>query len=44
MGTIISVLALILMAARGFGTRFLVLLGVGIVLLVVGLLWRPKRR
>ncbi len=40
MGAIISVLAVIMMAMRGFGTRFVLMLAVGVVLLVVGLLRR----
>lgn len=39
MGTIISVLSLVLMTVRGIGTGSEVLLGVGVVLLFLGLIW-----
>ena len=40
MGCIISALGAILLAARGFSEDYVGLLAVGIVLLVVGLLWK----
>ena len=40
MGCIISALGVILLAARGFSEDYVGLLAVGIVLLVVGLLWK----
>jgi hypothetical protein len=43
MGGIISVLSLVLMASRGMPSRFLLLLGIGVILLIAGPLW-PKRR
>jgi hypothetical protein len=40
MGGIISVLGTILLAVRGYSTSLVGLLAVGIVLLVVGLIWK----
>jgi hypothetical protein len=40
MGCIISAIGSILLAARGFAVDFAGLLGVGIVLLFLGLLWK----
>jgi len=42
MGSILSVLSLGLIASRGLVTAPIGLLAVGMVLLVVGLLWKPK--
>jgi hypothetical protein len=42
MGGIISVLSLGLMAARGPATAFEGLLGLGLVLLVLGVLWKKS--
>jgi UPF0716 family protein affecting phage T7 exclusion len=40
MGCIISAIGSILLATRGFSTDFIGLLSVGLVLLVVGILWK----
>ena len=40
MGGIISVLSLALVASRGFQVDYAGLLGVGVLLLVVGVLWK----
>jgi hypothetical protein len=40
MGCIISALGVVLLAARGFTQDYVGLLALGMVLLVVGLLWR----
>jgi hypothetical protein len=40
MGCIISAIGAILIATRGFSADFVGLLAVGVVLLVVGLLWK----
>lgn len=45
MGTILSLLGLGLMASRGTGIGYVALLGLGIVLLIAGVLWRrPQPR
>jgi hypothetical protein len=44
MGCIISVLGVALFAARGFSVACIGLLVVGIVLLVVGLLWKQTKK
>lgn len=41
-GCIISVLSVVLMAARHFSATFAGLLVVGIILLIVGLIWKGK--
>jgi len=42
MGSIISALSVILMFARGFSDTLAGILGVGLVLLVVGIVWKNK--
>jgi hypothetical protein len=42
MGTILSALSILLMIARGFSDAFVGLLAVGVVLLVVGIVWKSK--
>ena len=44
MGCILSALSLVLIAVRGSETPFLGLLAVGMVLLVVGLLWKSSKK
>jgi len=44
MGCIVPILALILMALRGFHINFLILLIVGLVVLVVGLVWKSPSK
>ena len=41
-GTIIFVLGLVLTAVRGLGPGYELLMGVGVVLLVAGLVWKDK--
>jgi hypothetical protein len=43
MGAIISILGLGLLASRGYSEDFLGLIGVGVLLLIVGVLWKSQR-
>jgi len=43
MGCIISAIGAILLATRGFATDFVGLLAVGLVLLVLGILWKSQK-
>ncbi|HME55913.1 MAG TPA: hypothetical protein VKM55_27165 [Candidatus Lokiarchaeia archaeon] len=42
MGIILSALASIFMVVKGVSTPIIVLLAIGIVLLVIGLIWKPR--
>ncbi len=44
MGCILSALSGVLIVVKGFETAFLGLLAIGIVLLVVGLLWKSPKK
>lgn len=44
MGCILSALSGVLIVVRGLGTPFLGLLTIGIVILVVGLLWKSPKK
>jgi hypothetical protein len=43
MGAIISILGLGLLASRGYSEDFLGLIGVGVLLLILGVLWKSQR-
>ncbi len=41
-GCIIAVLGVVLLILRGFSIPFVALIAVGIVLFVIGIIWKPK--
>jgi len=43
-GTIVTILGLILYILRGFETIMLALSAIGIIALLVGFLWKPKKK